>query len=329
MKPYLLSTATILLISLMGAAPTLAQSQTITCLRDRNVIDCSDYGSFRYRSNNNNNGNVETITCFRDRNVIDCQGYGSFKYRSNNSNNNGDFNRPGNNSRLEGEINNIYLQVLGRNADSSGLRTYTQAINNQGWTLDQVRRDLASSPEFDRAINRLYQEFFGRNADAAGLQKYRNLVINGGSLDDVRNEIADSPEVRNRNNNNGDFNRPGSNSRLEGEINDIYLQVLGRNADSSSLRTYTQAINNRGWTLDQVRHNLVSSPEFNQAINSLYQEFLGRNADAAGLQKYRDLVINGGSLDDVRNDIYNSPKARKTNDNIFDFLQEMLDIFRD
>lgn len=317
MKPLILSAATILTASLIYSFPALAQSQRITCVRDHNVISCPNYGSFQYSSNNNNRSRAN-ISCFRDQNVINCQNYGSFRYQSNNNNNNNNDNWSSNNSN---EINTLYVQVLGRNANSKDLRNYSQTINNQGWSLAQARLNLANSQEFNQAINNIYREYLGRNVDASGLQGYRNAVINGVSFEAVRNEIANSPEALNRNQNNGNYNngnynRPHNNGNYNqsynnaNEINDLYVQVLGRNANANDLRNYNQS-----WSLAQARRNLVSSQEFNQAINNLYREYLGRNADAKGLQSYRNAINNGRSFEDISNEIANSPEANNQNNN--------------
>lgn len=311
MKLFLLSATTIFSASLIGMTPLLAQSQPITCIRDRNIIDCADYGSFQYSSNQYNNRKPMQINCSRDRNLITCPNYGNFRYSS--SNNNGNWSN--NNSNVQTEINNLYVQVLGRNADRNGLRKYTQVVN-QGGTLDQVRRNLANSQEFNQSINKIYQQFLGRNVDNNGLQSYRNAIINGRNFQDVRDEIANSPEAGTRNSNNGNYNNgnynsPDNNTNFRGEINNLYVQVLGRNANSNDFRNY----NKQNWSSDQARRNLVNSQEFSQTINNVYLEFLGRNADNNGLQSYRNVVISGRSFEDVRNEIANSPEARNRNNN--------------
>ena len=310
MKLFVLSITTIFSASLIALNPVLAQSQRITCIRDRNIINCSEYGSFKYSSKNYNNRKPIRINCTRDRNVISCPNYGNFRYSSNN--NNGNWSN--NNSNVQTEVNNLYVQVLGRNADANGLSSYVQAVN-QGRSLDQVRRNLANSQEFNQSINKLYQEFLGRNVNSNGLQSYRNAIINGRNFEEVRNEIANSPESRNRTSNNGNYNPTNNNNNFQGEINNLYVQVLGRNANSNDFRSYNQAINNQNWSLTQARRNLVNTQEFNQAINNIYREFLGRNADNNGLQSYRNQVINGRSFEEVRNEIADSPEARKRNNN--------------
>jgi uncharacterized protein YbcI len=312
MKLFVLSITTIFSASLIALNPVLAQSQRITCIRDRNIINCSEYGSFKYSSKNYNNRKPIRINCTRDRTVISCPNYGNFRYSSNN--NNGNWSN--NNSNVQTEVNNLYVQVLGRNADANGLSSYVQAVN-QGRSLAEVRRNLANSQEFNQSINKLYQEFLGRNVNSNGLQSYRNAIINGRSFEEVRNEISNSPEARNRNSNynNGNYNSTNNNSNQE--INNLYIQVLGRNANTNTneLRSYKQVINNQGWSFTQARRNIANTQEFNQSINNIYREFLGRNADRNGLQTYRDQVINGRSFEEVRNEIANSPEARNQNNN--------------
>jgi hypothetical protein len=43
-----------------------------------------------------------------------------------------------------------YRDILGREVDQSGLREYTNAMVNRGWSEDDVRRALLSSPEYAR-----------------------------------------------------------------------------------------------------------------------------------------------------------------------------------
>ncbi|NJM28366.1 MAG: hypothetical protein HC856_09445, partial [Pseudanabaena sp. RU_4_16] len=52
----------------------------------------------------------------------------------------------GYNSDLASAINQIYQQELGRNADGEGLSHYINLYYN-GWSLGQIRRDIANSQE--------------------------------------------------------------------------------------------------------------------------------------------------------------------------------------
>lgn len=77
MKTSILSASTLLILGLTSLIPAMAQSQSITCLREGSFITCPGYGRFDYTSDNR-------------------------------------YNR-------ESEINNLFIQVLGRNATSNEL----------------------------------------------------------------------------------------------------------------------------------------------------------------------------------------------------------------
>ncbi len=243
--------------------------------------------------------NAQRITCNRDNNVITCPGYGSFNYRNDdNFDDNDNFN--GNvNGNYRRAINELYLQVLGRRADREGLITYSRSLNN-GEPISKIRRELAYSGEAEQAISNLYREVSRRNIDNNSLQSYKRMLATGRSLNDLRNEIAG---------NRGGNRYPGNSNNLYGVINDLYIQILGRNVDPDGLNAYSRELNN-GVSVSKIRNDLAYSPEATQAINKLYQEVLRRNADAAGLSTYRNFLATGRSLNDVRRELANSPEAR-------------------
>ncbi|BAM53802.1 hypothetical protein BEST7613_4871 [Synechocystis sp. PCC 6803] len=244
----------------------------------------------------------QSITCLREGSFITCPGYGRFDYTSDNR-----YNR-------ESEINNLFIQVLGRNATSNELRDFTQTINNRGWSLAQVRENLVNSEEFYQSVNSFYRESLGRNIDDNGLMHYRSVVVNGQNLGNIRNEINNSTEARNLNNG-GNYNQ-GNNSVRQRQFNDMYVQVLGRNANSNDVRDYNRSMNsNRNYSLLEARQDLVNSQKFKTAMDSLYQQYLGRNADTVGLQGYRNAVMAGSTFDNIKNEISNSPEAERYQDN--------------
>ncbi|WLT39223.1 hypothetical protein NON20_06285 [Synechocystis sp. B12] len=270
MKTSILSASTLLILGLTSLIPAMAQSQSITCLREGSFITCPGYGRFDYTSDNR-------------------------------------YNR-------ESEINNLFIQVLGRNATSNELRDFTQTINNRGWSLAQVRENLVNSEEFYQSVNSFYRESLGRNIDDNGLMHYRSVVVNGQNLGNIRNEINNSTEARNLNNG-GNYNQ-GNNSVRQRQFNDMYVQVLGRNANSNDVRDYNRSMNsNRNYSLLEARQDLVNSQQFKTAMDGLYQQYLGRNADTVGLQGYRNAVMAGSTFDNIKNEISNSPEAERYQDN--------------
>ena len=95
-------------------------------------------------------------------------------------------------------ITAIYRQVLGRDPDPAGLRSYTERLLRD-WDYSQVRQSLARSHEASQRINQLYLEILGRNADPEGLRTYQKHLETGWTLNQVREELIRSPEARSRN----------------------------------------------------------------------------------------------------------------------------------
>lgn len=93
------------------------------------------------------------------------------------------------------EINQIYQEVLGRNVDREGIRIWTRAAED-GKSLDDIRQEIARTPEARNKINQIYQEVLGRDADPGGLQTWIGALEDGKSLNDVRRAIENTEEAR-------------------------------------------------------------------------------------------------------------------------------------
>jgi hypothetical protein len=102
------------------------------------------------------------------------------------------------NSAYHDDINKIYQEVLGREADSQGLITWLRELS-RSTTLEDIRNRIAKSKEAKRVVNRLYQEVLGRNVDPSGLKTYTSHLARGWSQSDVREHIQRSDEARKKN----------------------------------------------------------------------------------------------------------------------------------
>jgi len=153
------------------------------------------------------------------------RGYNNNNRNDNRNNRNDNRNNRNNRSQIEDQISRYYQQILGRNPDSNGLKAYADAVQDNRMSLEQVRNEIANSPEgrnrndnnnnrnnnnnnynrnnrsqIEDQISRYYQQILGRNADSNGLKNYADAVQNNQmSLEQVRNEISNSPEARARN----------------------------------------------------------------------------------------------------------------------------------
>ncbi|HIK30708.1 MAG TPA: pentapeptide repeat-containing protein [Oscillatoriales cyanobacterium M59_W2019_021] len=93
----------------------------------------------------------------------------------------------------------------------------------------------------EREIERIYREVLGRRPERDGLRNYLRRLSQGESLQNIREDIADSREARDR-------------------IDEIYRQVLGRPADEEGLRNYRRKLAD-GWDIDRVQRDIERSDE--------------------------------------------------------------------
>jgi len=122
----------------------------------------------------------------------------NFDYNRGNRN---DYRNDRNDSRgnynYENEVRRIYRDVLGRDADFDGLRTWTRELRN-GTSSREVRSRIANSTEATAKINQIYRQILGRDADSRGLKTWRNRLASGATLSELRRDIAQSAGVQNR-----------------------------------------------------------------------------------------------------------------------------------
>lgn len=94
-------------------------------------------------------------------------------------------------------INKIYQEVLGREVDALGLRTWSRELEKNN-RLKDIRRKIARSREAQIVINQIYQEVLGRNVDPSGLRTFTKHLAKGWSKEEVRQTIQQSDEAMRR-----------------------------------------------------------------------------------------------------------------------------------
>jgi TorA maturation chaperone TorD len=171
--------------------------------------------------------------------------------------------------RPDAIVRRAYQDILGRDPDPEGLRTYRSNIIDRGWTEQDVREALRNSPEYqsgaartasaDRIIRRAYQDILGREPDPSGLETYRrNIVERGWDEQDVRTALRRSSErrevVRAR--------RSISDAEATDMVRRAYLSVLNREPDANGMRDYKARILNDRWTEQQLVDALRNSDEY-------------------------------------------------------------------
>lgn len=164
-------------------------------------------------------------------------------------------------------------------------------------------------PRYDRRtaeniVQRAYRDFLGRNPDPEGLRVYREKLIDRGwSEDDLRRDLRNSQEFRSIN--------------PDEVIGKAYREVLKREPDPEGLRHYRDLFVNRGWTIPQIRADLVHSDErsdkhIRDVITKAYRDILGRDPDPAGMASYQRAVRDKAwNEQQIRDALARSPEAQQ------------------
>jgi hypothetical protein len=110
--------------------------------------------------------------------------------------------------RVDEIIVRAYRDVLLRNPDDAGLRSFRSHMIEDGWTEAQVRDALRHSEEYrsvvDRIVTKAYRDILGRDPDEGGRRTYTRLMLREGwTEEDVREGLRKSDEYRDRHRRNG------------------------------------------------------------------------------------------------------------------------------
>jgi hypothetical protein len=174
-------------------------------------------------------------------------------------------------------VRRAYQDILGRDPDPEGMRTYRSNIIDKGWSEQDVREALRNSPEYasggartasaDRIIRRAYQDILGREPDPSGLETYRrNIIERGWDEQDVRTALRRSQERRGQvpglRNDQARSQRNLSDAEAADIVRRAYLSVLNREPDGNGMRDYKARILNDRWTEQQVVNALRNSDEY-------------------------------------------------------------------
>jgi hypothetical protein len=159
-------------------------------------------------------------------------------------------------------IRRAYEDILHREPDPEGLRSYRSKMIDDDWTERDVREALRKSGEYDerktesadKIVYRAYQDVLGRKPDPNGLTIYRNHVLyHGWDEHDVRQALLKSPEYREKNR--------MTEEQAEQIVRRAYLNVLGREPDAGS-RGYVEKVLKDHWNESDVARELRHSEEY-------------------------------------------------------------------
>jgi hypothetical protein len=106
-------------------------------------------------------------------------------------------------------IRRAYQDILGRDPDPEGLRTYRSKIIDDGWTERDVRESLRKSAEYrekgtmtrekaEEIVRRAYLNVLEREPDSGSTGWVDRVLRDRWTQQDVERELRKSPEYRNK-----------------------------------------------------------------------------------------------------------------------------------
>ena len=139
----------------------------------------------------------------------------------------------------------------------------------------RMRNYVGNRPSVsDDQIRQVYREVLEREADEGGINHYRQQAAKGWSIDQIRSDLMNSNERRALEANKTQAAQAAAaqkDAEITAAIKQAYRGILERDADEGGIAHYKSQIA-KGWTLDQVRQDLLNSNEHTQLISGKQAE---------------------------------------------------------
>ena len=133
----------------------------------------------------------------------------------------------------------------------------------------RMRNYVGNRPSVsDDQIRQVYREVLEREADEGGINHYHQQAAGGWTIDQIRSDLMNSNERKQLEANKAQAAQSAAaqkDAELTSAIKQAYRDILERDADEGGIAHYKSQIA-KGWTLDQVRQDLLNSNEHTQLI---------------------------------------------------------------
>ncbi|HEV8059865.1 MAG TPA: DUF4214 domain-containing protein, partial [Gemmataceae bacterium] len=186
---------------------------------------------------------------------------------------------------------------LGRPADTAGFTYFTNLLNEgnsnrfltpaqqQQVARMQVVQLIQSSEEYrTEEVQNLYQSILDRPADTAGLNAWVAFLGNGGTEQQVEEDIMGSAEFVTLNG--------GTAATF---VTAVYNELLGRNPDPAGGAAWVNLLNAGASTESVVTGVLLSAESATLTTDEFFADFLGRQPDTVGQSNFVNALMSGVS----------------------------------
>jgi hypothetical protein len=183
-------------------------------------------------------------------------------------------------------LTGLYQTLLGRPLDAGALTDWEPLIQ-YGAPFPDISTGIWQSAEHrSREITQYYATYLHRTPSATELAGWLNDFEAGATEDQVQAAILTSPEYQ------------AGHASDDAFVAGLYLDVLGRPADTASQASWVQNLHN-GMSREQLALTFLQSPEFqSNVIAGYYQAFLNRTAATAEIQFWASFIqANGLSVE--------------------------------
>ena len=169
---------------------------------------------------------------------------------------------------FENKVDSLYREILNRPADIDGLLHFSSLLDSGKMSEDDIRTELLNSQErksmnfksidelsdqTKNTIDDLYEKILLRKADPEGMQYFGNLLENGMSSDEIRNELLSSDEGKNM----SVFNP------IRTDIKRLIQTLYDRQATYDEINYYHKMIDDGIMNLSEVENELKQNKEYN------------------------------------------------------------------
>ncbi|GIG30148.1 hypothetical protein Cma02nite_27480 [Cellulomonas marina] len=200
---------------------------------------------------------------------------------------------------VDAYVTHVYGDLFGRAPEPAGLAGWSQALR-AGTPYSAVADAITASAEFRSGLIReSYLHYLGRSPDAAGAAGWLDAMGRGMPIQQMESGFIASQEY---------FLFSGGT--IEGWVEALYLDVLGREASPDEVAGWRTAIERGAGRAQVATGFLYSTEHLSTVVGAYYRELLHREADHSGVLGWVRALQAGERSERIVSGIVASPEYR-------------------